>query len=212
MLVKICGIKTKQAAQTAANAGADLIGFVFAPSKRRISPSDAAIIAKSLPASSKTVGVFVNESVERMMEIANLVGLDYIQLHGDEPAAIAQQLDYKIIKAFPVQQDNLSEIKAYPCDFYLLDSPAGVNRGGNGTTFDWHLTRNLSLDPAKIILAGGLTVENVNQASKLVNPAGVDVSSGVEVNGEKDLVKIKEFIESAKKSRKDETIENLHNA
>ncbi|WP_373894978.1 phosphoribosylanthranilate isomerase [Virgibacillus natechei] len=212
MLVKICGIKTSNAARTAANAGADFIGFVFTPSKRQISPEDAAAIADSLPPSIQKVGVFVNETVDKMTEIATLVGLDFIQLHGDESPSIAEQLPCKIIKAFPAQPDNLSQISTFPSDYYLIDSPFGKNRGGNGTTFDWNITKRLTLDRKKVILAGGLTPDNIQEAIQLVEPAGVDVSSGVETNGEKDTEKIKQFIEYAKDARKDETIDNIHNA
>lgn len=212
MLVKICGIETVEAAIVAVDAGTDLIGFVFAPSKRRITPENATVIAAALPSHIKKAGVFVNETVENMLQIAKQVGLDYIQLHGDEPPAVAEQLSCQIIKAFPVKPGNLANIQNYPCDYYLLDSPIGGSRGGNGTAFDWELTSDLSIDRKKIILAGGLKPENVQQACKLVNPAGVDVSSGVETNGKKDHAKIKQFIKNAKSSRKDELHDNLYNA
>nr|WP_245301464.1 phosphoribosylanthranilate isomerase [Virgibacillus natechei] len=211
-MVKICGIKTEEAAQTAVNAGADFIGFVFAPSKREITAEDAATIAQSIPPSVKKVGVFVNETIETMTEIATLVGLDFIQLHGDETPELAEQLPFKIIKAFPAEPEHFSAMHTYPSDFYLLDSPFGKNRGGNGTVFDWDVTRNLSIDRAKIMLAGGLTPENIQQARKQVNPGCVDVSSGVETNGEKDPKKIMNFIRLAKSTRKDESIDNIHNA
>lgn len=212
MLVKICGIKTIEAADVAAQAGADFIGFIFTPSKRKIAPSNAAFIAKALPSHVKKVGVFVNETVESMLRIADQVGLDVIQLHGDEAPSVAKQLPYEIIKAFPVKQENLSYIQEYPCNYYLLDSPLGGSRGGNGTTFDWDLTSDLSIDPKKIMLAGGLTPENVQQAINQVNPVGVDVSSGIETNGEKDYHKIKHFIDLVKSKRKDEIYDNLYNA
>ena len=103
MLVKICGIRTKEAAEAAVQAGADFIGFVFADSKRNISAERAAIIAQGLPTQVKKVGVFVDEQPERMIEIAKLVGLDYLQLHGDESADIASQLPFNIIKAIPAE-------------------------------------------------------------------------------------------------------------
>lgn len=198
MLIKICGIKTKNAALVATESGANLIGFVFAPSTRRITPRNAQSIVEVLPRSVKTVGVFVNETVENMHEIAKTVGLDYIQLHGDEDAAIAKQLNYKVIKAFPVDKETLATIQDFPCDYYILDSPIGDNRGGNGTTFDWDLAKDLSIDRNKIILAGGLDAFNVAEAIDRVKPAGVDISSGVETNGVKDHQKIKEFIASVR--------------
>ncbi|WP_156290301.1 phosphoribosylanthranilate isomerase [Oceanobacillus salinisoli] len=202
MLVKICGIQTKEAAEAAVKNGTDLIGFVFADSKRKITAEKAATIAASIPNSVQKVGVFVNETVERMKETAELVGLDYIQLHGDETPDIAEQLPYKIIKAFAVDLENLSAIQAYPCDYYLLDSPKGKYRGGNGKTFNWELIDRLSLSRGKIILAGGLRPDNVDEAIQLAKPAGVDVSSGVETNGVKDMEKIKQFIKQAKLTKK----------
>lgn len=198
MLVKICGITTEAAAQQALKSGADCIGFVFAPSKRQISPEDAARISATLPPTLKKVGVFVNESKENMIEIAEQVGLDVIQLHGDESADLAKQLPYEVIKAFQMKKESIHLIGSYPCDYYLLDSPIGAYRGGNGTAFDWNLVTDTELDPRKVILAGGLTPENVGQAIVTAKPAGVDVSSGVETDGKKDLAKIKKFIMETK--------------
>jgi len=205
MLVKICGIQTEEAAHTAASAGADFIGFVFAPSKRQIQPEAAKQIAKNIPQHIKKVGVFVNEDAGKMQEIAAYVGLDYIQLHGDEPPETAEALPYKIIKAFPVDPDHLEDIKEYPCDFYLLDSPFGKQRGGNGTQFDWNLTKQLALDSEKVILAGGLKPSNISEAIERTSPAAVDVSSGVETDGEKNEQKIEAFIDNAKNNREDDT-------
>ncbi|WP_099156596.1 phosphoribosylanthranilate isomerase [Virgibacillus ndiopensis] len=198
MLVKICGITTKEAAETAVQSGADFIGFVFAPSKRKITPVAAATISKSLPSSIKKVGVFVNESLENIQQIAMQVGLDYIQLHGDESPEFAEKLAYPIIKAFPMESDTIKEISKFPCDYYLLDSPIGANRGGNGTTFDWKLLTETNLNLSKVILAGGLNADNVQEAIAKARPSGVDVSSGVESDGQKDIAKIKEFINTAK--------------
>ncbi|MEN1968504.1 phosphoribosylanthranilate isomerase [Lentibacillus sp. N15] len=202
MRVKICGITTKKAADAAVQAGTDFIGFVFAPSKRQITPANAQTIAATIPASVKKVGVFVNESLENVKKIAKQVGLDFIQLHGDETPEYAKQLDYPVIKAFSVKPDNLEAITSYPCEYYLLDSPKGPNRGGNGTTFDWGLLTKINLNHDKIILAGGLKPENIQEAIDTARPAGVDVSSGVETNGKKDTEKINQFIANAK--RKDE--------
>lgn len=200
MLVKICGIRTKEAAEAAVQAGADFIGFVFADSKRNISAERAAIIAQGLPTQVKKVGVFVDEQPERMIEIAKLVGLDYLQLHGDESVDIASQLPFNIIKAIPAEPFYLNKIRGYPCDYYLIDSPS-ENRGGSGKTFNWELMEKYDLDRKKLLLAGGLTEGNVQKAIEIVHPIGVDVSSGVETNGEKDVVKIKRFIHKAKEER-----------
>ncbi|AXI07929.1 phosphoribosylanthranilate isomerase [Oceanobacillus zhaokaii] len=198
MLVKICGISTKEAAEAVLASGADFIGFVFAESKRRISPEAASDIVRLVPSSVKKVGVFVNETVDNMIAIAELVGLDYIQLHGEEPAEVAKSLPYKVIKAFSITKENVSSIKSYPCDYYLLDSPKAEYHGGNGITFDWRMIEQLSIPTQKILLAGGLNADNITEAIRLAHPAGVDVSSGVETNGIKDNKKIKQFITIAK--------------
>lgn len=198
MLVKVCGIKSKEAAEVVSNCQADFIGFVFAPSKRRISPKKAAEIAKYVSSGTKKVGVFVNESIENINFIAELVGLDVIQLHGDEPANFAKKLRYPIIKAFSINQLNTKTVSTYPCDFYLIDSPATKYRGGSGKTFQWDKLNELNIDKNKLILAGGLSEVNIENAISTVQPVGVDVSSGVETNGTKDHGKIKNFINLAK--------------
>lgn len=208
MLVKICGITTSETAEAAAAAGADFIGFVFAASRRKITPERAKMIARSLSSSVKTVGVFVNETVEQMVNIAEYVGLDYLQLHGDEGEAVSKQLPRPVIKAFSVKDKSIKNIMNYPCDYYLIDSPGG----GTGKSFDWKLLDKFNLDASKLILAGGLNPENVQEAIRVVKPAGVDVSSGVETNGAKDIKKIKQFIHDAKNERKDEKIDSIYNA
>jgi phosphoribosylanthranilate isomerase len=192
--VKICGIKSLEAATAAVEAGADFIGFVFAESKRRITPDQAKQIAVSLPSYIKKVGVFVNESKSTILDTASYVGIDYIQLHGDEPPEFASSLNYPIIKAFSIK--NLSDIKKYNCNYYLIDSPSG----GSGEPFDWKALEKVELEKNNLILAGGLTIENIKQAIYTVNPAIVDVSSGVETNYEKDPVKIKSFVKNAKQA------------
>lgn len=198
MRVKICGITTEAAAQAASDAGTDFIGFVFAPSSRQLTAEQAAAISKTVPATTKKVGVFVNETHENIVQIAKQAGLDMIQLHGDEPPELAESLPYPVIKAFRMNKEKATTINAYPCDYYLIDSATGPNRGGNGTTFDWKLLAGLNINPEKTILAGGLTPENVQEAITTTNPAGVDVSSGVERDKHKDLSKIKQFITNVK--------------
>src|SRR5699024_8323403 len=181
---------------------ADFIGFVFAPSKRRVSIEEAAEIVSHLSEKSKIVGVFVNESLENMIRIAKAVQLDYIQLHGNELPLVAKELPYPVIKAFSVGKTDPEIIKHYPCDYLLLDSPGTTYEGGSGKTFDWSKLDKLDFNKNKFILAGGLTPENVNKAIKCTNPIGVDVSSGVESTGNKDQTKIKQFIYNAKAERK----------
>ncbi|WP_368653940.1 phosphoribosylanthranilate isomerase [Ornithinibacillus sp. 4-3] len=198
MIIKICGIKTIEAAQVAAEKGADFIGFIFAPSKRQISPALAKTITSSLPPSVKKVGVFVNETVEKMEQITKEVGLDFVQLHGDESAEIAKQLSAKVIRAYSSNHLAEADFSSYPCDYLLMDSPGEAYRGGSGKVFDWSLLDTLAVPREKVILAGGLSSENVEQAIKLVSPAGIDVSSNVETNGRKDHEKIKQFIQAAR--------------
>lgn len=198
MLVKICGIQTIDAAQVTSDAGADFIGFVFAKSKRQITPEKAANIAKHIPPSVKKVGVFVNETAKNIRNVAEIVGLDIIQLHGDESPNIVDQLPYPIIKAYSIDQIDTLQTQKFPCDYYLIDSPPTTYRGGSGQTFDWNLTNHLTIDANQLILAGGLSPDNIKEAVVSVNPAGVDVSSGVETYGKKDHHKIKQFIKNAK--------------
>lgn len=193
MLIKICGIQTVEAAQVATNAGADFIGFVFAKSSRQITAKKAAEICKTLPASVKKVGVFVNEQQAMIEKIASQVGLDVIQLHGDEPPSMIDKLPYETIKAFSIDDLKHLSVEQYNSDYYIVDSPPTVYRGGTGVTFDWDLIPQ-TMVREKLILAGGLHPGNVSDAITAVNPLGVDVSSGVETDGIKDLEKIKEFI------------------
>lgn len=202
MNVKICGITSLDIAQTAEQAGADFIGFVFAPSRRRISPANAATIAKELPPSIQKVGVFVNESIYNMQFIAEKVGLDYIQLHGDEPASVAKQLGYPIIKAFSIDRVASSVVASYPCDYLLIDSPGETYRGGSGRTFNWKILDELNIPREKLILAGGLSTDNITRAIQQVQPVGVDVSSGVETNRLKDKEKIHSFINKAQQAER----------
>lgn len=215
MLVKICGIQTCEAASTAAEAGADMIGFVFAPSKRQVTPETAKTIAACIPATVKKVGVFVDASPSFMQQIAMEVGLDYLQLHGQESPAIAKKLSLPVIKAFPNHQIN-DQIATYPCEYVLIDG----THPGSGNTFDWQLLDQLPVNRNKLLLAGGLAPDNVQQAIRQVQPIGVDTSSGVEINGQKDSTRIQAFIQTAKAPLKEQTfitreedcIDNLYNA
>ncbi|WP_062106625.1 phosphoribosylanthranilate isomerase [Bacillus niameyensis] len=199
MLVKICGIMTEEAGVAACDLGADLLGFVFAESKREISPEKAAEIRRQLPESAKTVGVFVNETQENIIRIAETAHLDYVQLHGEESADFCRDLPYPVIKAFSIKKESdLDQLMDYDCDYYLLDSPGVQFAGGSGIPFDWNLLKEKHLPNEQLILAGGLNAENVQKAIEKVRPAIVDVSSGVEKEGHKDLAKIAEFIQKAK--------------
>jgi phosphoribosylanthranilate isomerase len=199
MKVKICGITDLEAGLAAVNYGADAIGFVFADSKRKITPDCAKEIASKLPERIFKVGVFVNEEIEEIERIASFVGLTHIQLHGDESASFCESITLPVIKAFSIADSGDLHIAAdYPCEFILLDGPKGKYRGGNGSTFDWLLFNPKLVRDKKIILAGGLAIENVADGIEVVQPDMVDVSSGVETDGKKDLGKIKRFIQTAK--------------
>ncbi|WP_088012419.1 phosphoribosylanthranilate isomerase [Gottfriedia acidiceleris] len=197
MKVKICGITDLKTAKCAINAGADAIGFVFAESKRQIEISEAKKIVESLPVSVLKIGVFVNETKETLESIYQEVGLTHLQLHGDETPEFCRSLSFPVIKALRVQSEkDVEKIAEYDCDYILVDSPSGKYRGGNGTTFNWELVQSKKID--NLILAGGLTIENVIPATSVVKPIMVDVSSGVETNGKKDEEKIKSFIKKVK--------------
>jgi phosphoribosylanthranilate isomerase len=199
MKVKICGITDVKTAIVAVENGADAIGFVFAESKRKVSITKAKQITESIPNSIFKVGVFVNESKEVIERIASFVGLTHIQLHGDEPASFSESLPLPVIKASSVHdKESLKGILDFPCEYLLLDGPKGKYRGGNGTSFDWSTFTLEDFKGRKVILAGGLTVENVEEGIKAIKPFMVDVSSGVETEGVKDRNKIKSFIEKAK--------------
>ncbi|MDE3839156.1 phosphoribosylanthranilate isomerase [Bacillus methanolicus] len=198
MKVKICGITDRGTALEAVKAGADAIGFVFAESKRKISPKNAKEIALHLPADVVKVGVFVNEAKEVIEATVKEAGLNMIQLHGDEPPEFCNGFSVPVIKAISIEtRDDLRKLNDFPCDYILLDSPKGKYRGGNGIKFDWRIAEGIQSEK-KIILAGGLTPDNVCTAIRTVQPYMVDVSSGVETAGKKDIKKIAAFIEDAK--------------
>ncbi|WP_174733076.1 phosphoribosylanthranilate isomerase [Mesobacillus harenae] len=200
MKVKICGIMDPETADFTVKAGADALGFVFAESRRRIAPQVAKKIIGKLPEEIWKVGVFVNETAENIHHIFETAGLTHVQLHGDESAEFSSSLGLPVIKSIGVQsEEDLEKISARPEEIVLLDSPAGQFRGGNGTSFDWQLALNLGIGEKRIILAGGLNPENVNEAIRAVKPYMVDVSSGVETNGIKDRGKISAFLEQAKR-------------
>lgn len=198
--VKICGLKEEIHVQSAVEAGATWIGFMFAPSKRRISVKRAADLAILVPPHVKRVGVFVNPTEQEVREAVEKVGLDYVQYHGTEDAEFIKKLGYPSIKAFSIRgYEDVEKASKYDVDYYLFDAPGTDYSGGSGNVFDWSLLEQLSISKDRIILAGGLNSENVGRAIEQVRPFGVDVSSGVESNGQKDSKLIKEFILAATK-------------
>lgn len=197
--VKICGLSKPEHVQTAVNAGADMIGFVFAASKREVSPDLAHELAKLVPAHVKKVGVFVNCEPQTIRDIYNSVPLDYVQYHGDETNDFIQQVGLPAIKAFSIRsKEDVEQAASFNVDYYLCDTPGTDFRGGSGHTFDWTLLTNSSIPTEKLIVAGGLNPSNVQQAIAFTNAAGVDVSSGVEQDGVKNSALIEAFIEKAK--------------
>ncbi|GAA0498705.1 phosphoribosylanthranilate isomerase [Salinibacillus aidingensis] len=200
MKVKICGVKNIHAVKGAVDAGADFIGLMFAESKRRISIDQAKKLATYIPPHVKKVGVFVNPNLRDVLEAVHTVGIDAVQLHGDESPAFCSEIPIPVIKAFHMNgKEDIEKAGHYRTDYYLFDSPGGRYRGGSGMTFDWELLQDVDIPREKVILAGGLRPDNIQEAIHEVKPAMVDVSSGVETNGEKDAEKIQRFIEKAKK-------------
>ncbi len=195
--VKICGITREEDAQAAVALGADAIGLVFyPPSPRAVTPPLAASIVKRLPAFVTVVGLFVNETRERVGEIARTVPLDLLQFHGDESAADCSGHGRPWIKAIRMREsvDLAQAMQDYAgSSGLLLDTYQAGVPGGTGETFDWNrIPRELR---SRIILAGGLSPENVDQAIRQLRPYAVDVSGGVEAaKGIKDADKMAAFI------------------
>ena len=208
--VKICGITDRAHALAVAEAGADFLGLVFAPSKRQLAPEEARGIVEAVRKANNAieiVGVFVNTPAAEVNQTAAFCDLDYIQLSGDETWEYCLEITHPIIKAFRVSRQRPEEIIAAldagarllsPKRFIaLLDSQVKGKYGGTGMRFNWRIAEQVARRFPTII-AGGLEPDNVAEAIKTVAPWGVDVSSGVEVGGVKDVAKIRAFIEAAR--------------
>ncbi|MBK9139022.1 MAG: phosphoribosylanthranilate isomerase [Verrucomicrobia bacterium] len=200
--VKICGITRTEDAIEAVAAGADALGFMFFEgSKRFVTPEVAAAICRQLPPFVAKVGVFVDAPPETMRHVAHTCGLDAVQLHGAEnPALCASLAPLTVIKAFRVaDEDSLAPLPDFPVAAWLLDSYVPGELGGTGARFNWQLAVRARAWGRPIILAGGLTPENVAEAVRQVKPYAVDVSSGVEsAPGKKDASRLRAFIAAAK--------------
>jgi phosphoribosylanthranilate isomerase len=201
--IKICGITNEEDALAAAHLGADALGFIFAPSPRRISVERAREIIKVLPPLVQTVGVFVNEDPEKVLSTAAACGLDILQLHGSESVDYCSGFDRRVIKAVRLQsRDELKNLSKYVnvVDALLLDTYVPNKLGGTGITFDWKLAVE-ARRYGRIVLAGGLNPENVAAAISMVKPYAVDASSGLERSpGVKDHEKMARFVKEANKA------------
>lgn len=202
--VKICGITNYDDAVAAVDAGADALGFVFfRESPRYLSSEDAGRIIRHLPPFVATVGVFVNESPSVIEETASTAGLSVVQLHGEESPEVCRSLSIyrRVVKAFRVRSpESLGTIGLYEdlVSAFLLDAYSAEAHGGTGKIFNWDIALQAK-QYGRIILAGGLTPDNVGDAVRHVRPYAVDVSSGVELSrGKKDHRGMKLFIENAR--------------
>lgn len=202
--VKVCGMTSLKDALNAVEGGADAVGFIFyKKSPRSVTMKTVREIVLELPPFVDTVGVFVDETAEQINKIADYCNLDIIQLHGDESPTFCKKIRRKVIKAFRVKDmQSVKKLSSFQVSGFLLDTFSENLHGGTGKVFDW----NLAL-PAKkfgpVIMAGGLTPNNVQQAVRQIRPYGVDVCSGVESEpGIKDHKKVRAFLNNAKAGRK----------
>jgi phosphoribosylanthranilate isomerase len=193
--VKICGICDGIAAQAAVEAGADLLGFHFCSSERRVSPEEASAIVDGLSVRPAIVGVFIDQDPSEVRQIAEFVGLDMVQLHGSEPPDF--DAGVPVMKVLKIKDDSVPDASAWP-DPIMLDSWSSDQRGGTGRTWDWDLAREL-LEARKVFIAGGLEPGNVGKVVSAFKPYGVDVSSGVEASVRvKDPDKVRAFVHAVR--------------
>ena len=189
--VKICGLSTVEAVETAVLAGADYIGFVFAESKRKVSLEQAHELARLVTGKTRIVGVFVSPSLEDLEQAIAQVPLDIVQIHGTFDEDQIPKITVPVIRAIQLRDGEAQVLSQ--ADYLLFDAPVA----GSGRTFDWDLLKDQKIRQ-DFFIAGGLTVDNVRQARETFQPYALDVSSGVETDGHKDIEKIKAFIEGAK--------------
>ena len=193
--VKICGICDVDAARAAVESGADMIGFHFCDSPRRVTPEEAKAIVDDLIVRPTIVGVFIDQSPEEVRQIADFVGLDMLQLHGSEPTGY--EAGRPVLKVLKVQGDQIPDPGPWP-DPIMLDSWSPDQRGGTGLSWDWELARAL-INERKVFIAGGLEPGNVGKVVSAFKPYGVDVSSGVESAVRvKDPDKVRAFVHAVR--------------
>lgn len=199
MFVKICGITNEDDALLAVAMGANAVGFVFAPSSRQIPPVRAADIAKRLPSEILTVGVFRNESPERVVSIVNRSGMGAAQLHGHESpteTAFVKERVPRVMKAFVAGSEAMAQAEKWDCNPILIDAP----NPGSGKLYNWSLAEGAP-SSLSVVMAGGLNPDNIADAIAKVRPWGVDVSSGVEREpGKKDPIAVRQFVKNAREA------------
>jgi len=200
--VKICGLTRPEDAALLAEAGADLAGIVLVPASPRFPGERAAEVAAAVPPGVQRVGVFVDEDPDRVRSMIRELSLDLLQFHGRETPEYCRRFGLPYFKAFRVRRTLTAEdLRDYRPQAFLLDAYVPGAAGGTGRTFDWELARRIADEGYRVLLAGGLTPENVASAIEKVGPWGVDVSSGVEVSpGIKDRDKIARFAAAARKT------------
>lgn len=201
--IKICGLTDSEEAKKIAEMGVHAIGMVFAKSPRQVDTETARKIVDSLPPFVQSVGVFVNEEVEKIKEIVDSCGLDLVQLHGEEGPEVCKVLYPRSIKAWRIKSIKDIE-KLIPYEKYvrgfLLDAYSEKAYGGTGLTFDWKIALEARKRLSRpVILAGGLNPENCREAVELVQPRGIDISSGVEIApGKKNIKKVQAILDALK--------------
>jgi phosphoribosylanthranilate isomerase len=193
--IKICGICDLDSAKAAVEAGADLIGFHFCMSDRRVSPEEAKAILDDLDVHPRIVGVFIDQPPDEVRQIAEFVDLDLVQLHGSEPVGF--EAGRPVMKVLKVRDGRVPGADAWPNPI-MLDSWSADQRGGTGRTWDWEVARPL-LEDRQVFIAGGLEPGNVGKVVSGFKPYGVDVSSGVEARVRvKDPEKVRAFIRAVR--------------
>jgi phosphoribosylanthranilate isomerase len=201
--IKICGITNSEDALQAESLGADALGFIFyKKSKRYREPTEVKLITKELSPLTTKVGVFVNESSVMINKISKAAGINVVQLHGNEEPATISKISLPVIKTFRIDDDfNFKQLENYNDYPILLDTHSNIEYGGTGQKFNWEMIPDNIR--SKIILAGGISVENLDFVFKNIKPAGVDLSSSLETEpGKKDKEKMKEFFNKVNQLRR----------
>lgn len=202
MLVKICGIKTNEAADAVVEGNGDFLGMIFVKGRKRYLDPGLAEGISDKHKSIKKVGVFLDEDLERVNTIADFTCIDYVQLHGHESAEYASKIGLPVIKAFRWHDDfDVEAINKYPCEIVLIDSFNKKTNGGTGEVFNWHeAVKEIKMIKKPVLIAGGITEDNIFELKELFpdDNIGVDVSSSLEINNCKSPEKIRSFLKKSK--------------